>query len=77
MKSASERAYRSNERAIHIRLRVIQEGISLADELFDFCEFLAAISKSCCFFDCPQFIRADGYARVGIPGISCPAITPP
>jgi hypothetical protein len=77
MKSASERAQPSSERAIEILVLVPHDKrVGSGDEEVDLGEFLPPIAEPRPFFDLPQLAGPDSHALICIPDRPCPAVFP-
>ena len=74
--SAKERAKRSNERPMKIRVRALQESVGTGDEAVDFFEFCTAMADTGYLLDPAHFLVANGNARVCIPSVFCSGVRP-
>lgn len=76
MESAKERAHRSNERAMEILVRALQESFGFGDVGVDFVEFLASIAEPCGLLDGSEFVGFHRNPAVGVPSVFRPRVGP-
>lgn len=66
---ASQRAERSNERAVEIRFMAHHESFGSGDEVVVGSEFFLRIAKARLPLYLPEFVGIDRYAGIGIPSV--------